>query len=144
MRGARRSGSLDTCAAVRRHGHPTREDPPMPLLHHWRRPVAAAALATIGLLGAGAAADASAAPAAPAGPGAAPPAAAPAPPAAPSSQSCTTQLVLRSIELVRTTSGPALLVSGTKPHATTRVALVPEDVVYIQAPDYWNYFVLGC
>jgi hypothetical protein len=24
------------------------------------------------------------------------------------------------------------------------VALVPEAVDYVQAPDYWNYFVQGC
>jgi hypothetical protein len=39
---------------------------------------------------------------------------------------------------VRTTTGPAILVSGIKPHANTRVALIPEDVVYVQQPDYWT------
>jgi hypothetical protein len=97
----------------------------MPLLHHLKRPIAATALATIGVLGVvGAQAAAS--------------------PPPPSVETCTTPLVLRSIELVRTTHGPAILASGLKPHADTRVALVPEDVVFVQAPDYWNYFIVGC
>ncbi len=49
-----------------------------------------------------------------------------------------------SVELVRTTSGPGLLVKGVKAHADTRVHLVAEDVDFIQPPDYWTYFVLGC
>ena len=97
----------------------------MRLLHHSKRSLAVAALATIGFLGV-AASDAAAAP----------------PP--PTQATCTTPLVLQRIELVRTKTGPAILVSGIKPYANTRVALIPEDVVYIQQPDYWNYFILGC
>ena len=58
--------------------------------------------------------------------------------------SCTTPLQLRTIELVRTAAGPAIQVSGIKPAADTIVALVAEDVVYVQPPDYWNYSILGC
>ena len=97
----------------------------MHLSTRWKRGAAAVALTTIGFLGI-AAGDASAAP----------------PP--PSVETCTTPLRLRSIELVRTTSGPAIQVSGIKPHADTKVALVAEDVAYVQQPDYWNYFILGC
>ena len=97
----------------------------MHLSHRWKRSAAVAALTTVGFLGV-AAADASAAP----------------PP--PSAATCTTPLRLTSISIVRTTSGPAIQVSGIKPHADTKVALVAEDVVYVQQPDYWNYFILGC
>lgn len=94
-------------------------------LRSWKRPVAVAALATMGVLGV-AASDANAAP------------------SPPTQQVCTTPLMLNSIELVRTTNGPAVQVSGVKPHHDTRVVLVPEDVDYVKAPDYWNYFILGC
>jgi hypothetical protein len=97
----------------------------MRLARHWKKSVAAATLATIGILGV-AATDASAAP----------------PP--PTAATCTTPLVLRSIEIVRTVTGPAIMVTGIKPYDNTRVALVPEDVVYVQQPDYWNYSILGC
>jgi hypothetical protein len=97
----------------------------MTVFRSWKRPVATAALAAAGLL-AGAAADVSAAP----------------PP--PSQQVCTTPLTIKSIELVRTVNGPAFRVTGIKPYHDTLVALVPEDVDYVQAPDYWNYFILGC
>lgn len=92
---------------------------------NWARRAAVVAFASVGFLGV-AAADASAATAAQIQP------------------SCTTPLTLDSISLVRTTSGPAIEVSGVKPHADTIVALVPEDVVYVKAPDYWNYSILGC
>ena len=97
----------------------------MTLLRSWKRPVAAAALVAAGLL-AGAAGDASAAPSPPA------------------QQVCTTPLTIRSIELVRTVNGPAVRVTGIKPYHDTRVVLVPENVDYVQAPDYWNYFIQGC
>ncbi len=97
----------------------------MRLLHHSKRSLAVAALATIGFLGA-AGTDAAAAP------------------APPTLATCTTPLVLNRIEVVRTVTGPAIFVSGIKPHADTRVALLPEDVVYFQQPDYWNYFIVGC
>jgi hypothetical protein len=97
----------------------------MTLLRSWKRPVAAAALVAAGLL-AGAAADVSAAPSPPA------------------HEVCTTPLTLQSIELVRTVNGPAVRVTGIKPYHDTRVVLVPENVDYVQAPDYWNYFIQGC
>ena len=97
----------------------------MRFLHRCKLPVAVAAVAPTGFLGV-AAADASAA----------------LPP--PTAAMCTTPLALRSIELVRTTDGPAILVSGLKPYDTTRVALLAEDVVYVQQPDYWNYSIVGC
>lgn len=53
-------------------------------------------------------------------------------------------VVVHSAEIVRTTSGPAILVTGVKPHADTVLRLEPEDVDYVQPPDYWNYFVVGC
>lgn len=87
--------------------------------------MAAAALATIGIFGV-AATEASAAP----------------PP--PSETTCTTPLELRSIAIVRTIHGPAIKVTGIKPYDNTRVALVPENVAYVQQPDYWTYFILGC
>jgi hypothetical protein len=97
----------------------------MTLLRSWKRPVAAAALVAAGLL-AGAAGDASAAPSPPA------------------QQVCTTPLTISFIELVRTVDGPAVRVTGIKPYHDTSVVLVPENVDYVQAPDYWNYFIQGC
>ena len=93
--------------------------------NHWTRRVAVAALSTIGFLGV---ASAEAAPAL----------------ASSIEPSCTTALRLDSISLVRTAAGPAVQVSGVKPHADTDVALIPEDVVYVQPPDYWNYSIQGC
>jgi hypothetical protein len=98
---------------------------PMHLPHPLARRVAAAALAALGSLGVAATGVAAASTAA-------------------TTPSCTTPLQLRTIELVRTTDGPAIQVSGIKPAADTIVALVPEDVVYIQPPDYWNYSIQGC
>jgi hypothetical protein len=97
----------------------------MHLTHHWKRRLAVAALAVGGFVGA-AATDASAAPPQVIQP------------------DCTTPLKLTSIQLVRTTHGPAVQVSGIKPYADTKVALIPDDVVYVQAPDYWNYSIQGC
>jgi hypothetical protein len=97
----------------------------MTLLRSWKRSVAAVALSTAGFF-AVAAGDVSAAPSPPA------------------QQVCTTPLTIRSIELVRTVNGPALRVTGIKPYHDTRVVLVPENVDYVQAPDYWNYFIQGC
>ncbi len=97
----------------------------MRLAPHWKRSVAAVTLATIGIVGV-TAGDTGAAP----------------PP--PSASTCTSPLVLHSIELVRTVDGAAIMVTGIKSHDTTRVALVPEDVVYVRQPEYWNYFVVGC
>jgi hypothetical protein len=71
--------------------------------------------------------------------GASPASAAPGP-SAPSG--CPTVQV-DSAELVRTTHGPAILVTGVKPQGT-KLLLEAEDVVYVQQPNYWNYFVVGC
>ncbi len=97
----------------------------MHLPHPLVRRVAAATLAAVGSLGLAATGVTAASPAA-------------------TTPSCTTPLQLRTIELVRTTAGPAIQVSGTKPAADTTVALVAEDVAYVQPPDYWNYSILGC
>jgi hypothetical protein len=97
----------------------------MHLTHHWKGRLAVAAIAVGGFVGA-AATDAVAAPAQVIQP------------------DCTTPLTITSIGLVRTTNGPAVQVSGIKPHTDTKVALIPEDVVYVQAPDYWNYSIQGC
>jgi hypothetical protein len=97
----------------------------MNILHRLKRPAIAAALASVGFLGV-AAADVSAEI------------------APPTQATCTTPLTLKSIELVRTTNGPAILVSGMKPHDDTRVVLLPEDVDFVQAPAYWNYSIVGC
>lgn len=48
-----------------------------------------------------------------------------------------------SAELVRTTTGPAILVTGVKPQGAN-LLLEAEDVDYVQQPDFWNYFVVGC
>jgi hypothetical protein len=69
--------------------------------------------------------------------------AAPAAPKAPPPGTCPTVQV-DSAEIVRTVHGPAIQVTGVKPHADTVLFLEAEDVVYIQQPDYWNYFVVGC
>jgi len=50
----------------------------------------------------------------------------------------------RSASGVRTVNGPAVQVTGVKPYLDTRVVLVPEDVEFVQPPDYWNYFIQGC
>jgi hypothetical protein len=65
-------------------------------------------------------------------------------PRPPAQQVCVTPLVLDSTELVPTTDGPAVLVTGVKPYQDTSVVLVAEDVDYLQTPDYWNYFIQGC
>jgi hypothetical protein len=98
---------------------------PMHLSTRWKRAAAVAALATVGLLGV-AGTDATAAPAVPINP------------------VCTTPLQLSFVGLTHTEAGPAIRVRGLKPSATTRVDLIPEDVVYVHQPDYWNYFVVGC
>jgi FlaG/FlaF family flagellin (archaellin) len=48
-----------------------------------------------------------------------------------------------SAEVVRTTHGPGILVRGVKPQGA-KLLLEAEDVVYVQQPEYWNYFVVGC
>jgi hypothetical protein len=74
---------------------------------------------------------------------AAPASAAPAAPTLPPPGTCPVVRV-DSAEIVRTVSGPAIQVTGVKPHADTRLLLEAEQVVYVQQPDYWNYFVVGC
>jgi hypothetical protein len=49
-----------------------------------------------------------------------------------------------SAEIVRTVSGPAIQVTGVKPHADTVLFLEAEQVDFVQPPDFWNYFVVGC
>jgi len=49
-----------------------------------------------------------------------------------------------SAEVVRTTSGPGIHVRGVKAHADTVLRLEAEQVDFVQAPDYWNYTVVGC
>ena len=51
---------------------------------------------------------------------------------------------VRSAELVRTVYGPAIEVQGVATHAGLTLRLVPDDVVFIQQPDYFPYSVLGC
>jgi hypothetical protein len=68
----------------------------------------------------------------------------PGPDPAPIPGSCPTVPLVRSAELVKTVDGPAILVTGVKLHADSRLQLDPEDVVFIQQPDYWNYFVDEC
>ena len=62
-------------------------------------------------------------------------------PPAPAACAATT---VRSAEIVRTTGGPAILVTGVAPGPTVDLRLIPEDVVFIQQPDYWRYFVVDC
>ena len=92
----------------------------MHLSTRWTRAAAVAALATVGLLGV-AGTDASAAPAAQTDP------------------VCATPVNVSFVGLTHTASGPAIRVRGITPYSTTRVDLVPEDVVYVQQPGYWNY-----
>ena len=49
-----------------------------------------------------------------------------------------------SAEVVRTVNGPAIQVKGLMPQSNMKLHLVAEDVVYVQQPDHWNYFVVGC
>jgi hypothetical protein len=63
--------------------------------------------------------------------------------AAPDPSTCP-QTVVHSAELVRTTSGPAILVHGVAAGPNVNLFLVPEDVVYIRQPEYWRYFVVDC
>ena len=57
---------------------------------------------------------------------------------------CSPVAEVKTAELVRTTSGPAIQVTGIKSHADSQLQLDAEDVVFIQQPDYWNYFVDEC
>ena len=52
--------------------------------------------------------------------------------------------VVKSAEIVRTVNGPAILVKGIAAGPNVDLHLVAEDVVFIQQPDYWNYFVTDC
>jgi len=69
--------------------------------------------------------------------------ASPAAEAAPDPVDCP-QVKVESAEIVRTVHGPALQVKGLMPQSNMKLHLIPEDVVYVQQPDYWNYFVVGC
>jgi hypothetical protein len=57
---------------------------------------------------------------------------------------CTTVPEVKTAELVKTVDGPAILITGIKTHADSRLQLDAEDVVFVQQPDYWNYFVNEC
>jgi hypothetical protein len=57
---------------------------------------------------------------------------------------CSPVAEVKTAELVRTTNGPVILVTGLKSHADSRLQLDAEDVVFVQQPDYWNYFVDEC
>jgi hypothetical protein len=69
--------------------------------------------------------------------------ASPAAEAAPDPADCPLVKV-ESAEVVRTVHGPALQVKGLMPSSNTKLHLIPEDIVYVQQPDYWNWFVVGC
>jgi hypothetical protein len=51
---------------------------------------------------------------------------------------------VRSAELVPTTGGPAILVTGVAPAAGLRLELRPENITFIRQPEYWPYEVVGC
>jgi hypothetical protein len=52
--------------------------------------------------------------------------------------------VVRSAEVVRSTSGPRLLVSGIAQHPDAFLRLEAEKIDFVQQPDYWNYSVVAC
>ena len=52
--------------------------------------------------------------------------------------------VVRSAELVRTIYGPAIQVTGIAAGPNVDLRLVPEDIVFIQQPDYFPYLVTDC
>jgi hypothetical protein len=64
-------------------------------------------------------------------------------PPPPTEHDCPKTLV-RSAELVRTVNGPAILVRGVAAGPNVDLHLVPEDVVFVRQPEYWNYFVIDC
>jgi hypothetical protein len=66
-----------------------------------------------------------------------------APEAAPDPADCP-QVHVDSAEVVKTIHGPAIQVKGLMPQSNMTLHLIPEDIVYVQQPDYWNYFVVGC
>jgi hypothetical protein len=63
--------------------------------------------------------------------------------AAPAPGTCPA-VVVNAAELVHTTSGPAIQVSGVMPHADSQLRLEAEQVDFVQQPDYWNYTAVGC
>lgn len=68
----------------------------------------------------------------------------PGPAPAPIPDACPTVPEVKSAELVKTVDGPAILVTGVKAHADSRLRLDAEDVIFVQPPEYWNYFVNEC
>lgn len=68
----------------------------------------------------------------------------PGPDPAPIPGTCPTVPEVKSAELVKTGNGPVILVTGTKTHADSKLRLDPEDVVFIQQPDYFPYLVDEC
>lgn len=69
--------------------------------------------------------------------------ASPAAEAAPDPATCL-RVKVESAEVVKTVNGPALQVKGLMPQSNMTLHLIPEDIVFVQQPDYWNYFVVGC
>jgi hypothetical protein len=57
---------------------------------------------------------------------------------------CETVPVVKTAELVKTVDGPAILVTGIKLHTNSQLRLDPEDVVFVQQPDYFPYLVNEC
>jgi hypothetical protein len=57
--------------------------------------------------------------------------------------SCTPTIV-KSAELVRTVDGPAIQVSGIKPHADGALRLEAQDIAFVIQPDYFPYDVNEC
>ena len=51
---------------------------------------------------------------------------------------------VKSAELVRTTDGPAILVTGFKAHTNSKLLLEPEDIDFVKQPDYFPYLVNEC
>lgn len=52
--------------------------------------------------------------------------------------------VVKSAELVKTVDGPAILVTGIKFQANATVRLDPQDIQFVQQPDYFPYDVNSC
>src|SRR5262245_36195345 len=58
---------------------------------------------------------------------------------------CTTVPEVKTAELVKLADGTsAIVVTGIKAQASSHLQLTAEDVVFIQQPNYWKYFVEEC
>lgn len=51
---------------------------------------------------------------------------------------------VKSAELVKTVSGPAIRVTGTKFQPNATVSLDPQDIQFVKQPDYFPYDVNSC